>query len=41
MVDVAIDDYQADLAKGLQEDETMQPGQHIFRRGGFLQRHGG
>ena len=40
VVDVSAADYQADLAKGLQADETMQPGRHIFRRGGFLQRHG-
>ncbi len=40
VVDVSADDYKADLAKGLQEDETLQPGRYIFRRGGFLQRHG-
>ncbi len=39
VVDVSTDEYQADLAKGLQTDETMQPGRHVFRRGGFLQRH--
>jgi len=40
VVDVSTADYQAELAKGLQADETMQPGQHTFRRGSFLQRHG-
>jgi len=40
VVDVSTADYQAELAKGLQADETMQPGQHTFRRGNFLQRHG-
>jgi len=40
VVDVTTDDYKADLAKGLQADEIMQPGQHTFRRGGFLRRHG-
>ena len=39
IVDVSAADYQADLAKGLQADETLQPGRHTFRRGGFLQRH--
>ena len=41
IVDVSAADYQADLAKGLQADETLQPGRHTFRRGGFLQRHAG
>jgi uncharacterized protein (DUF4415 family) len=40
IVDVTSDEYQADLAKGWQDDETLQPGRHTFRRGGFLQRHG-
>ncbi|MFN8493185.1 MAG: BrnA antitoxin family protein [Caldilineaceae bacterium] len=40
IVDVPAEVYQADLAKGLQADETLQPGRHTFRRGGFLQRHG-
>lgn len=39
VVDVTMDEYKADLAKGLQGDETLQPGRHTFRRGGFLQRH--
>lgn len=40
IVDVPVEMYQADLAKGLQADETLQTGRHTFRRGGFLQRHG-
>ncbi|MCX6048299.1 MAG: BrnA antitoxin family protein [Chloroflexi bacterium] len=40
VVDVSTADYHADLTKGLQADEIMQPGSHTFRRGGFLQRHG-
>lgn len=39
IVDVSDEEYKAELAKGLQPDETMQPGRHVFRRGGFLQRH--
>jgi uncharacterized protein (DUF4415 family) len=39
IVDVSAEEYEAELAKGLQPDETLQPGRHVFRRGGFLQRH--
>ncbi|MBI3959384.1 MAG: hypothetical protein HY328_11315 [Chloroflexi bacterium] len=35
------EEYQAELALGLEEDEVLQPGRHIFRRGGFLARHPG
>jgi len=40
IVDVTEEDYQADLARGLREDEVLKPGHHTFRRGGFLSRHG-
>jgi uncharacterized protein (DUF4415 family) len=39
-VGVTEEEYQADLAKGLKEDEILKPGRHKFRRGGFLSRHG-
>ena len=40
IVEVTEAEYQADLARGLQADETLRPGRHKFVRGGFLQRHG-
>jgi uncharacterized protein (DUF4415 family) len=40
IVDVTEEDYQADLARGLREDEVLKPGHHTFKRGGFLARHG-
>jgi uncharacterized protein (DUF4415 family) len=40
IIDVTEEEYQADLAKGLQEDEVLKPGRHTFRRGNFLARHG-
>ena len=39
-VEVTEEEYQADLARGLAEDEVLQPGRHTFRRGTFLARHG-
>ena len=33
------EEYQSDLQRGLTEDETLAPGRHLFRRGGFLIRH--
>jgi len=38
-IEVSEEDYQADLAPGIDEEETMKPGRYIFRRGGFLARH--
>ena len=40
VVDVMEEEYQADLARGFQEDEVLKPGRHTFKRGGFLSRHG-
>ncbi len=40
IVDVTEEEYQADLARGLQDDEVLRPGRHKFMRGGFLKRHG-
>jgi hypothetical protein len=33
------EDYQADLAAGIDEEATMKPGRYKFKRGGFLARH--
>ncbi len=38
-IEIAEEDYLADLAAGCTEDETMKPGRYVFRRGGFLERH--
>jgi len=40
MIDVTEEEYLSELASGLQEDEVLKPGQHQFKRGGFLARHG-
>ena len=39
IVDVTYEEYEANLAAGLLEDEILKPGRHTFRRGGFLARH--
>lgn len=38
-IEVSEEDYQADLAAGIDEEATMKPGRYKFRRGGFLARH--
>jgi hypothetical protein len=38
-IEIAEEDYLADLAAGRTEDETMKPGRYVFRRGSFLERH--
>lgn len=38
-VEVTEEEYQTDLARGLSEDEVLQPGRHRFQRGAFLARH--
>ena len=40
IIDVTEEEYLAELASGLQEDEVLKPGRHRFKRGGFLARHG-
>jgi hypothetical protein len=40
VLEVTEEEYAADLAHGFQEDEVLRPGRHVFRRGGFLERHG-
>jgi hypothetical protein len=39
IVEVSEEDYAADIAAGLSEDETLKPGRYKFKRGGFLARH--
>jgi hypothetical protein len=39
LVEVSEEDYQADLAAGIDEEATMKPGRYKFKRGGFLARH--
>jgi hypothetical protein len=38
-IEVSEDDYQTDLASGIDEEATMKPGRYVFKRGGFLARH--
>jgi len=38
-IEVSEEDYQADLAAGIEEEATMRPGRYRFKRGGFLPRH--
>lgn len=40
IIEVPQEEYEADLATGLNDDEVIGPGRHTFRRGGFLARHG-
>lgn len=38
-IEISEEDYLADLATGISEDETLKPGRHKMKRGGFLARH--
>ena len=38
-IEVSEEDYLADLAAGIDEEETLKPGRHKMKRGGFLARH--
>jgi hypothetical protein len=38
-IEVSEEDYQADLAAGIDEDATLKPGRYKMKRGGFLKRH--
>ena len=38
-VEVSEADYQADLAAGINEEDTLKPGRYKMKRGGFLARH--
>lgn len=39
IIEVSEENYQRDLAAGLDEGEILKPGRHKLRRGGFLARH--
>ena len=39
IIEVSEEDYQADLAAGIDEEATLKPGRYKFKRGGFLARH--
>ena len=38
-IEVSGEDYQADLAAGIDEEDTLKPGRYKMKRGGFLARH--
>lgn len=38
-IEVLEEDYQRDLAAGIDEDATLKPGRYKMKRGGFLARH--
>ena len=38
-IEVTQKEYDKQIASGLNEDELLKPGRHIFRRGGFRERH--
>lgn len=39
VIEVLEEDYQRDLAAGIDEDATLKPGRYKMKRGGFLARH--
>jgi hypothetical protein len=39
IIEISEENYQRDLAAGLDEDEVLKPGRYKFKRGGFLARH--
>ncbi len=39
IIEVSEEDYQRDLAAGLDDDEVLRPGRYKMKRGGFLARH--
>ena len=38
-IEISEENYLADLAAGIDEEETLKPGRHKMKRGGFLARH--
>lgn len=38
-IEVSEEDYQADLAAGIDEEDALKPGRYKMKRGGFLARH--
>ena len=39
IIEVTQKEYDKQIASGLNEDEVLKPGRHVFRRGGFRERH--
>ncbi len=39
VVEITQNDYEAALAQGIEPEYALKPGRHVFRRGGFLERH--
>ncbi len=38
-IEISEEDYQKDLAAGIEEDALLKPGRYKMKRGGFLARH--
>ncbi len=38
-IEISVEDYRADLAAGIDEEDTLKPGRYKMKRGGFLARH--
>lgn len=39
LIEISEEDYQRDLASGIDEDALLKPGRYKMKRGGFLARH--
>jgi hypothetical protein len=39
LIEISEEDYQRDLASGIDEDALLKPGSYKMKRGGFLARH--
>lgn len=39
IIEILEEDYQLDLAAGIDEEATLKPGRYEMKRGGFLARH--
>lgn len=38
-IEISEEDYQHDLAAGIDKEDTLKPGRYKMKRGGFLSRH--
>jgi len=39
IIEISEEDYERDLAAGIDEDAILKPGRYKMKRGGFLARH--
>jgi len=39
IIEVSEEDYQADMAAGIDEEDTLKPGRYKMKRGAFFARH--